>query len=235
MSQEHPDWFIVETMIDRLEVAVSKLGAANDYSGHPMLVIEGEVTNAPDKDEDGKAWLIPIVKDDDGKEIKGSVSFLEAATSPESNKLEIETLEKFIYNVSSTPNLSLDNLKGIGTSGVALELLFLDPILKAKFNEGENRTMIERIINIMISGIVNTTNTNLKTDASALYFDIQFNSILPNDLKKATDIVTAAVNSGVMSKKTAVEYLGMNEDTEQELVLIQNDKAVVAPTVPPII
>lgn len=224
VSQENPEWFITEAMIDRLEVAVSKLGASNDYSGHPMLKIFGKVTNAPEKDEDGKAWLIPIEKDDNDKEIKGNVEFLEAQTSPESNKLEIETLEKFIFNISDTPNLSMDNLMGLGTSGIALELMFLGPILKAKSNEGDNRTMYERIINILISGTVNTTNTGLKTDSSTLYFDVQFNSILPNDLKKSADIASVLKNAGLMSTKTGVEFLAMNPDVDDELVLIEKDK-----------
>ena len=80
----------------------------------------------------------------------------------------------------SNNKLSFDNVKGLGTvSAVALKLLFLDAIIKATMNEGENRTMIERIVNIIVSGIVNTTNTTLAKEAQSLYFDIIFNSIIP--------------------------------------------------------
>ncbi|RKS00423.1 phage portal protein [Flavobacterium sp. 102] len=232
VSQEQPEWFITQAMIDRIEVAVSKLGASNDYSGHPMLIIEGDVTNAPDKDEDGKAWMVPVKIDSEGNVIKGSVSFLEAKTAPASNKLEIETIEKFIYNISSTPNLSLDNLMGLGTSGVALELMFLDPILKAKSNEGENRTMYERILNIMISGIITTTNTGLKSEAAKLFFDVQFNSILPNDLKKSADIASVLKTAGLISTRTGIEYIGMNADVEQELEFIKSETAATEPKPP---
>ncbi|WP_445453098.1 phage portal protein [Flavobacterium sp. 25HG05S-40] len=235
VSQEQPEWFITQAMIDRIEVAVSKLGASNDYSGHPMLKIHGDVTNAPDKDEDGKAWLIPIKYDAEGNEIKGDVSFLEAQTSPESNKLEIETIEKFIYNISSTPNLSLDNLMGLGTSGIALELMFLDPILKAKSNEGENRTMYERILNILISGIITTTNTGMKTDASKLFFDVLFNSILPNDLKKSADIASVLKNAGLMSTRTGVEFIGMSEDVDAEVQMIEKEVATTTAKKPEVL
>lgn len=235
VSQDDPEWFDAQDMIDRYEVAVSKLGASNDYSGHPMIKIFGKVQNAPEKDEDGKAWIIPIEIDENENEIKGDVQFLEAKTSPASNKLELETLKSDIHEITSTPNLSFDNVKGIGTvSGVALKLMFLDSMIKASANEGQNRTMVERIINVFISGIVTTTNTGLKTESQQLFYDIQFNSILPDDLKESVEIVSAAVEAGVMSKQTGVEYLAMGEDTQAELERIATDKKA-SEVVPPIV
>jgi SPP1 family phage portal protein len=225
VTQEHPEWYDVQEMIDRLEVSLSKLGASNDYSGHPMLKIFGEVENAPDKDEDGKAWIIPIKLDSEGKEIKGDVSFLTNPNSPESTKLELEKLEEYIEMVSQTPNVSLSKLKGIGDiSAKAIRLLFIDAMMKAKQNEGDNRTMIERIISVLVSGIINTTNTGLSSEAKDLYFEIQFNSILPDDLKESADIISTLKNSGLISNKTAIEYLGMNEDTQEEIEMIRQEK-----------
>lgn len=225
VSQEKTEWEDVKSLIDRVEVAVSKLGGSNDYSGHPMLKIFGEVLNAPDKDEDGKAWIIPKRVDEDGKEIMGDVQLLTNPNSSESNKLEMDKLEDLIWSISQTPNLSFNNVKGIGNvSGVSLKLMFLDSMMKAKLNEGDNRTMIERIINIIISGITTTTNTYLASDTNDLYYDIVFNSILPDDLKESVEVVSQAVNSNVMSRKTAVEYLNMNPDTEEELSLIDEDE-----------
>lgn len=230
VSQEHPEWFDVQEMIDRIEVSLSKLGASNDYSGHPMLKIFGEVENAPDKDEDGKAWVIPMSIDDEGNVIKGDVDFLTNSNAPDSTKLELEKLEEYIEMVSQTPNVSLSKLKGIGDiSAKAIRLLFIDAMMKAKLNEGDNRTAIERMINVMISGITNTTNTSLSGEAKDLYFEIQFNSILPDDLKEASDVMAVLVEKGLIAKKTAIEYLGMTEDVEGEMQMINTDKEPVTP------
>lgn len=223
-SQDQPEWYDVQTMIDRIEVSMSKLGASNDYSGHPLLLIYGEVLNAPEKDEDGKAFVIPKRINEEGKEIMGDVKFLTNVNAPESVNLELTKLEDYIYSISNTPNLSLNNMKSIGNiSGVAIKLMFLDSILKAKLNEGDNRTMIERIVNIMISGTITTTNTAMSTLSGKTFFDVLFNSILPDDLETAVTIASGAKSAGIMSTKTAVEYLGMNDDTEGELALIQGD------------
>lgn len=225
VSQEETEWKDAQDLIDRYEVALSKLAGSNDYTAHPMIKVFGEVLNAPDKDEDGKAWMIPIKRDKDGNEIKGDVQLITNPNSADSTDLELTKIEDLIWGITSTVNLSFNNVKGLGNiSGVALTLMFLDSNIKATLNEGDNRTMIERIINILISGTVTTTNTALKSETNDLYFDVNFNSILPTDLKEAVETVSQAVTAGVMSTRTAVEYLDMNIDTEEELKLIDKCK-----------
>ena len=227
VSQEEPEWFEVREMIDRLETCISKLGSSNDYVAYPLLMIYGEIQSMPGKEDTSKVLNFPMKKDDDGKYVNGRAEFLESKGAGVSQKLELEKLEEYIYSISQTPNLSFDNIKGLGNvSGVALKLMFLDPFIKSSMNEGENRTMIERMINIIISGIVKTTNTGLSSEASSMYYEVQFNSILPDDLKEAVEIVSSAVESKVMSRKTAVEYLGMNEDVDEEMDLIKGDNEV---------
>lgn len=224
VEQENPEWEDAQVLIDRYEVALSKLSGSNDYTAHPMVKIFGKVLNAPEKDEDGKAWMIPIEYDEDGNEVKGDVQLITNPNSSESVELELDKIENLIWSITSTVNLSFNNVKGLGNiSGIALTLMFLDSNIKASLNEGDNRTMIERIINVLISGVVTTMNTRLKSESNDLLFDVQFNSILPTDLKEAVETVSRAVESGVMSKRTAVEYLDMNQNTEEELEMINNE------------
>jgi SPP1 family phage portal protein len=234
IAQEFPEWHEVESLIDRYETGLSKLGASNDYSGYPLLKLYGEVQSMPDRNDDGKTLKFPMkeIDNESGKTIHGDAEFLTNSNAPESVKLEMETLENLIYSLSSTPNLSFDNMKGsIGNiSGVALKLLFLDSIIKSKMNEGDNRTMMQRIIKIFISGVATTTNTKLSSKIKDTIIKIQFNSILPDDLKEAVDIVSAAKNAGVMSVKTAVEYLDMTENSEEEITLIKQEQVVAKPT-----
>ncbi len=228
VSQEEPEWFDVKDLIDRYEVAVSKHSDSNDYSAHPILIVEGDVKGAPDKNDVGKVFNIPVkLGGDDGKTvIKGDIRFLTYDQAPEAVKLELETIDDNIHNITSTPKLSFNNVKGIGAvSGIALKLMFLDAIIKAKDNEGDNRTMYERIINIIVSGTVKTINTSLASEANELVYDIQFNSILPDDLKTAADVVSTLRTAGVISKKTSIQYLQMVQDIEEEMAEIGKEEA----------
>jgi SPP1 family phage portal protein len=231
--QNEPQWYTVRSAVDRHEVALSKLGDANDYSGHPILLTYGEVKTMPLKEESGKHFNIPISIDDEGKEIRGDVKFLEATTAPESNKLELDKLEDAIAYGSGVPNLSLDKLKSLGNvAEKTVKLMFLATNVKASLKQLETQTFIERCLNIIISGITQTTNTGFSKEGSALYFDIQFNSILPSDIKETVDTLTSAVQSKIISRKTSVGILDLVEDVDAELKLIEKENPVQQITPP---
>ena len=224
LTQETPEWEDVKSLIDRFEVALSKLGGSNDYAGYPLLKLYGQVLSMPDRNDDGKTLRFPMKEVDDtsGKTIHGDAEFLTANNAAESVELELEKLYSLIHAMSSTPDIAFENLKGLGAmSGIALKLMFLDAIIKAKMNEGENRTMIERCLNIIASGVKTTINTKLSKQD--LLVSVQFNSILPNDLKEAVEIATTAVKGGVMSKETAINYLDMVEDKDKEKEMVSVD------------
>ncbi len=226
-SQFEPEWYPVRNAVDRHEVALSKLGDSTDYSGHPILVTEGKVTNMPTKTESGKHFNIPRKFDAEGKDITGKVSFLEAQNAPELNKLEIDKLEDVIAYGSGVPNLSFDRLKSLGNvAEKTVKLMFLGTELKAELRRTQVRTFIERSINIIVSGITTTTNTNLKTDGLKLYYDIHFNSILPNDVAERVNTATKAVNSGLMSRKTGVAIIDLVDHVTSELTDIDAERAL---------
>lgn len=230
-SQDEPEWFDVKEMIDRIEVSLSKLGSSNDYSAYPLLQIFGEVDSFPDKDDSGKVLQFPMKKDDEGKYVNGRAEFLTASNAVESAKLELEMLKGMIYSISHTPDLSFDNVKGLGNvSAVALKLLFLDAVIKAKMNEGENRTMIERIINIILSGIVTTTNTSLANNGKSFYYEINFNSIIPDDVQTASDIIVKLKEAGLLSTATSIKLLDLVENPTDELELIKSEGTPAVPT-----
>lgn len=226
MDQDYPEWWNVQSMIDRLEVSMSKLGGSNDRTAHPIIKLYGEILSAPDPEDDGKALHFPMKekRDGTGGVVHGDAEYLVNSNAPESSKLELDKLEDYIYSLSQTPNLSFDNLKGLGNvSGVALKLMFLDAILKAKLNEGQNRTIIERMLNIMTGGTITTTVIKYKSDSSDMLFNIQFNSILPDDLKTTVETLAAGVNANIISKKTSVEALDLTEDSELELSRLKEE------------
>lgn len=233
-SQSEPQWYTVKSPIDRNELALSKLGDSNDYSGHPILITEGIVNGMPTKEESGKHFNIPIELDENGKPIKGNVRFLEATTAPEANKLELDKLGEAIAYGSGIPNLSKLMSLNSNLSEKTVKLMFLATDIKASLKQMETRTFIERCLNVIISGVTKTTNTSMAKDGSMLYFDIQFNSILPSDIKETVDTLSVAVAGKLMSRKTSIGLLDLVEDVDAELALIEEDNKIVE-VVPPVV
>lgn len=231
-SQENPEWFDAISLIDRYETCISRLSGSNDYSGHPLLKTFGKIVSMPDRDDDGKTIRfegVEVEQAGGGTKLEyGNAEFLINPNAPESVRLEMENLESNIFSLVSTPNLSFNNLKtNLGDiSGNALEFVFLDSKIKAKINEGENRTIIQRIINVLISGIVTTTSVKLSSQRDSVKTSIQFNSILPNNLKEAVEIATMAKMNGILSSKKAIEFIDIADDLEEELDLINSEKVI---------
>jgi SPP1 family phage portal protein len=234
LSQKKPEWFEVQEMIDRLEVSISKAGDANDYTGHPILKLIGDVQGAPEKDDEGKAFVLPLKYNEETEKMEhGDVDFLTYDQAPEAVKLEQDRLEKYIYSMTSTPDISFDNIKGLGNvSGVALKIMFLDAMLKAKMNEGENKTIIERINNVLISGTITTIATGLAKLADKTFFNVQFNSIIPDDLKDSVETLSKAVEGKFMSRKKAVEVWNKADDYEDEIEQIELESKASGPVAP---
>jgi SPP1 family phage portal protein len=223
MSQDNTEWFDVEKIIDRYETSISRLVESNDYSGHPILALYGKIKSMPERDNSGKTLNFPIETTDDGKPVQGDAKFITHDNAPESVKLELDTFDNLIYSLSQTPNISFNNLKGMGAiSGIAIKFMFLDAILKAKSNEGENRTIIERCLNILTDGVITTLKTALKNQAIDLSWSIIFNSILPNDISTLITDLSAGVEAKIISQETAVKELSMTEDDEKELKTINS-------------
>jgi SPP1 family phage portal protein len=211
---DQPDWHDVQSMIDRLETTISNTGDSNDYSGSPITVVEGKVQGFASKGERGKVLEV---------EKGGSITYLEADNAPESIKLEIETLDSYIKEMTQTPNMTVETIKGLGSvSGIALKLLFTDAHSKAArlwsiFGEG-----IQRRLNLLkhICGAIDASKAN---DSKLLTINPMFTPYLPEDEESWNKMVTESLALGAISKQTAAENLTFVADPVQEIQRIKEE------------
>ncbi len=231
LEQPEPEWWDVKEMIDRVEMIISKLAGSNNYFAFPILKLKGgtfkneagEEETLIDVEEDGHSLLLGYAEKN-GQVIEADAEFLQRDTGVDSIKLEIEYLKEFIFNISQTPDLSFDNVKGIGAvSGRALLLMLQDAINKAKRNHGKYRVVIERVINVIKSGM-KATQPALKTEE--VDFDIQFNLSLPSDLaEEIRTIMEATGGKPVLSQESGVKLSPFTNDIQKELEALQDEKA----------
>jgi len=184
-----------------------------------MYKAKGGVKSFPKKDDTGKLVKLDIIETDKGNIIEADLDVISWDRAPEALQLELETGKGLIYGLTDTPDLSFDNVKGIGNiSGIALKLMFLGPILKAKEGEGDYQIAISRIINLMKAGISNITHTGLSGKMEGLRVDVRFTSVLPENLKEIIEILSEATGGkAIMSQRTAVAHNPLIEDNEGEL------------------
>lgn len=227
MSQEQPEWWEVQDLIDRFENSYSKFADTNDYFSSPMYKAKGGVKSMPKKDETGKMVKLDIIETDKGNIIEADLEVISWDRAPEALKLEFETNKGLIYSLTDTPDLSFDQVKGLGNiSGIALKLLFFGSILKAKWDEGDYHTAVSRIINIMKAGISNILNGK-EEELKSTDIEINFTSVLPENIKEIIEILTEATGGKpVMSQKTAVAHNPLVADNDDEVeTILEESKA----------
>ena len=226
-SQRNTEWADVQTLIERAEDMISNHADLNDYFAGPMLQVFGELLSAPDKKSMAKMLQFKGIPGPDGKINYGHAEYLVWEHSPESLKIEMENVRGLIHSLSHTPDLSFDNVKGLGNiSGIALKLMFLDALIKRANKEqrvyGEG---ISRRISLM-KAILGAVNLSAQKTMAELKIDFEFGSILPDDLVTLMqNLTTGTGGRAVMSQRTAVNHNPLVDDVDAEMKQIETEQS----------
>ena len=229
-NQPDPEWGDVQGLIDRLENISSRHGDTNDYYGGPVLKVYGELKEAPDKSQDGKYLEFESIQDTEtGKEFHGDAEYLTWDHSPESVKLEYLTLQKFIGELSQTPDLTIEQMIKLNNfSGVALKMALMDPLIKAMNKEEVWGSGMYRRCNILkrMLAVANSGEGSLYEN---MRFGVEFQGILPDNMMEVIDMLNAATGGQpVMSQKTAVSKNPLVDEPEEEQDQIEKEGKIGA-------
>lgn len=224
-DQDEPEWTSVQSEIDRSEMLISKSADTNDYFGAPILKIKGKIANPPEKEEVGRILRFSGEANAEGKIDYGDADYLTWKHAPEAVKMEYDILKDIIYSITSTPDLSFGNVKGLTkTSGEALKFLFMDSILKAKDKEEIFGEALIRRINLL-KAILSVTNVKEKTNLEELNISVEFGSVLPQDVIETVKALSIARGGDViMSQDEAVKQNPLVSDAEEDIKRMEKEK-----------
>lgn len=218
-EQDEPEWEDSASSIDYYENRISRLIDTNDYFGDPILKNFGE-SSLPSKNTVGKQISYPMkVDEESGKEYHGDAEYLVWQQSIDSIKLELETLRNEIYSGSSTPDLSFNNMKGIGSlSGSAIELMFIEAFVKAAEGMEIFGPAVQRSVSVVRALMSNVTNVEHKESLKKAKPKIIFSTVLPDDLKEIVDVlVKANGDKPINSQETITARSPFTKDAQKEL------------------
>jgi hypothetical protein len=214
-SQQLPEWSDVQELIERKEKLKSNLADTNDYHASPTIVAtNATIKGYAKKGEQGK--LIEV----EGE--KAKVGYIGWDRSPESVKMEDEGLDKEIYGLTATPNISFEQMKGLGTfSGFAIKMLFCDAHMKAADHEENFGESIQRRINYIIAAmkVINVDFEKVMT----LKVEPKFTYFMPKNDQELMELLTSGVSGKILSKKTAITLNPVVQDPDAELIQIQKE------------
>jgi hypothetical protein len=214
--QDYYEWEDVQNLIETLEKLLSDFDDSNAYNAWPKIFTKGEIKGFSKKGETGG-----IIEGEEGSDAK----YLEYNQATESVKLEIDTLLRFIYTLTQTPDISFDSVKDIGAiSGVALKLLFTDAHLKAKDKMEIFDEFLERRVSV-IKAFIAKMNTALASECETLEIDPEITPFMIEDEKTLVEVLTTANgNKPLVSKKLAAKLSGLAQNADEDYAQILKEE-----------
>lgn len=204
------EWEDVQPLIERLETKISNHADTNDYYDSPIVKAKGDVKGFSGKGESGK-----VLEMSEGADAE----YLTYDSLPESMRMEMENLQKFIYSLTSTPDVSFDNLKSLGYfSTVAMQTMFMDAHLKAADKEEIFGEGLQRRVNY-IKAALSVIDGKLKP---ALPMPVKpvFKYFLPENHVEQVETLAKALGAGIISKETAIKLNPLVSDAKAEITEI---------------
>lgn len=213
---EKPDYDDVQSLINRLEVLLSNFADTNDYHASPKIVVKGNVTSFCKKGEAGA--VLEVDQDAD-------VNYLAWQQAPDAVKMEYQTLKELIHTLTQTPDISWESVKGLNVSGVALQLMFMDAILKVKDNEEVWLDYLTRRINLLMAILSKIDVNEFDEAAKSLFVEPEIQPYIIIDEKERADIeLSLSGNKQLKSRRSAMQSLGV-DNIDEEIKVIEEEEA----------
>ncbi len=221
-SIDEPLPWHVKTLLDRFNLMASTLGDVNDYFAYPILKLLGEpvedTTTGQTELQRNTPQVLHLKRNE---EVNSDAEYLDWNSKPESAIYELQNLFRFIYLLTSTPDLSFENLKGLSNiSGIALKLMFIDAVSQSQALSNIFFKLSRRI-NIHKSILTEMTGK----DYNSLDITVDFKSPIPENIQEIIQSLSTSVSSGIMSVETAVENNPFVMDSVEEMTKIESMEA----------
>jgi hypothetical protein len=213
-SKDGACWSAVQDDIDMYELGFSHLCQNNLAFAFPILVMQGDDINIKGDELDGAVKGFIIGAD-------ANVKYLEAPESPESFKLELETLLKNVFRGSHT--VEPPEIKSGDTPTGTVKLIFFPAIQKAMKDAAELSESIQRLSRLFKYGI--SIEEECMTQMAGLDILTWAIPYIPQNDQERINNLVQEVGAGIKSKRTASEQTGDGAYNEYELLMEEQHEA----------
>jgi hypothetical protein len=222
-----PIWEDTTNNTKEIEYTLSRQSDILRRNSAPILAVEGEIT--PKDSSEDVAREVYKVKDG------GSVNYVTWQQQIEAMKFYTGELKRNTEEELQLPNLSLENVKGLGAmSGEARKTLLTDAHLKVGYESGEIIEFLDRECNV-IKAFLEVMNTKWKGKTSKVGVEHIITPFIQNDeMNEIEKIMKVTGGEAVASRETGVRLLGwVSEDKiREECQKIEEEQASkLAPSV----
>ena len=221
MYRPTPVWENTSTLVYEMEWAASRNGNYLRKNSRPILAafVDEEVQFGKSPATD-KAFR-DVVQYPRGS----SLQYVTWSQAIDNLKFYIYELRQMFFTQLQLPDWSYENMKTSPMSGEARKQLFIDCHLKVKDESGRWLEFFEREINVVKAFLKQMLPDKYAADIDALKVTQVISPFTINsEAENVNILLNATAGKQLMSQSTAIEKLGMVDNSEDELKKIQAEQ-----------
>ena len=203
-----------------LEYSLSRNGNVISYNSAPIVKVKGGIIGKEKKGESSRIWRV---------ESDGDISYVSWNQSQDAVINQTNTLLKLYWMLSQMPDISFDNMKGLGNIGYdARQTLFTEARLKITEESGAWKECFEREFNV-IKAFLKQMNQSWANEIDNITCKHIITPYVPEDENNSINVRMKA-NGGlpVESQLESIIKFGQSKDPISTLKEIRKDQAASA-------
>lgn len=211
-----PLWDGLQQLRHELEYTLSRNSDTIAYNASPILKVVGDMKGAEAKGEGRRIFRVK-----DG----GDVSYVSWSQAIDAIKYQVEEMIRLYYMQAQVPDISFENIKGVGGIGFDARQMYLADIsFKVGDESGNFIEAFEREGSI-IKAYLRILNPQWKNDIDDLVITYNVTAYIPNDESAMVDRLQKA-NGGkaLMSHKESISEYGHSVDPEATMNDIKQEQ-----------
>lgn len=206
LSRPVPVYHGLTYLREEVEYTLSRNSDVIAYNSAPVLKISGDIIGEEGKGEARRAFRMAN---------GGDVSYVSWQQSVEAEKYHVDMLVKFFFMLAQMPDISFDNLKGLGSIGYdARQTLFTDAHLKIGDEAGQWTEFLERECNV-IKAFLKKMNVKWEREIDNVYVEHIITPYVQNDEKYEVEKwMKANGDKPLIGHLESIRKAGVSEDPD---------------------
>jgi len=217
-NRPEPIYADIEDNRNEIEFTNSRTSDVVKKNSAPIIVLKGTLVagDAPSSDTGREAYQVT----GEG----AGVDYLQSPMAIDQTTRHINTQKQMIAEITQLPDLSLENIKGLGAiSGEARKTLLTDAHMKVGEEADEIIWFFDREFSVL-KELVASLNEEWKPYVHTLTCQHNITPFVQNDKAAQTDVLVKQVDGGLKSRRTAMAELGDYDNVEDEIAIIDQEQ-----------
>lgn len=220
LNRPQPVYDGLQKIRNEIEYTLSRNSNVIAYNSAPVIKVAGAIKGQEDKGESYRVWRV---------ENGGDVSYVSWSQSIEALKYHVDTMLRLYWMQSQMPDLSFENMKGLGNIGYdARQTLLMDAHLKIGDESGPWKEFFEREFNV-VKAFLKLISDYKDDDIDTVTCEHVITPYIQNDeLNEINKRMKANGGKPIESQLESIQRFGKSDNAEDTLAQIQKEDSAEA-------